>query len=166
MKVKEEPIPKTEGIKTALPRIDFSDSFSTTNHTDDLGTISNSIFGTVPKWIEFLLKIRNAIVKLFGLKTEKPEDFNTNFRVGGYIGFFKIYSIEDCEIILGADDKHLNFRVSIYNSKEEQFNIKVTTLVEYNNRFGRIYMAVVKPFHHVIVKIMVKQAYKIKAKES
>ena len=160
MKVKVESTPKTAGIKNALPTIDFTDTFSTTNHQNDLAEISNLVFGKAPKWIEFLLKLRNSIVKVFGLKTERPDDFQTNFKVGGYIGFFKIYSIEENEIILGADDKHLNFRVSIYNSNESEFNIKVTTPVEYNNSFGRWYMTIVKPFHHVVVKVMVKQAYK------
>ena len=161
MKVKVESSPKTEGIKYALPKIDFSDTFSTTNHQDDLGLISNLVFGTVPKWVGALMKLRNILVKKFGLKTEKPEDFHSSFKVGGYIGFFQIFSIEQNEIMLGADDKHLNFRVSIYDSGENQFNIKVTTLVQYNNRFGKIYMAIVKPFHHFIVKRMVKQAYRL-----
>ena len=160
MKVKVESSPKTEGIKYALPKINFSDTFSTTNHQDDLGLISNLVFGTVPKWVGALMKLRNILVKKFGLKTEKPEDFHSSFKVGGYIGFFQIFSIEQNEIMLGADDKHLNFRVSIYDSGENQFNIKVTTLVQYNNRFGKIYMAIVKPFHHFIVKRMVKNAYK------
>ncbi len=160
MKVKLEPIPKTEGIKTTLPKIDFTDTFSTTNHQDSLAEISRLVFAKVPKWIEFLMRLRNSLVKVFGLKTEKPADFHENFKVGGYVGFFKIFSIEPNEIIMGADDKHLNFRVSIYNSGEATFNIKVTTLVEYNNSFGRWYMAIVKPFHHIVVKVMVKQAYK------
>ncbi|MFY0608306.1 MAG: DUF2867 domain-containing protein [Cyclobacteriaceae bacterium] len=159
MKVKLEPTPKTEGVKNALPKIDFTDTFSTTNHQDDLRSISNLVFGTMPKWVEFLMKLRNAIVSVFGLKTEIPADFHSTFEVGGYVGFFQIFSIEHNEIMLGADDKHLNFRVSIYNSGEDQFNIKVTTLVQFNNLFGRFYMAIVMPFHHLIVKRMVKQAY-------
>jgi hypothetical protein len=160
MKVKVETMPKTEGIKCALPKINFTDTFSTTNHLDDLNTVSKLVFGTMPKWVEVLMKLRNTIVKIFGLKAEKPEDFHPDFKIGGYVGFFQIFSIQKNEIMLGADDKHLNFRVSIYNSNDNQFNIKVTTLVQYNNRFGRIYMAIVKPFHHLVVKRMVKQAYK------
>ncbi|PKV53066.1 uncharacterized protein DUF2867 [Aquimarina sp. MAR_2010_214] len=155
-----EAIPKTEGIKYALPQVNFTDTFSTTNHLDSLKTVSKLVFGTMPKWVEVLMKLRNNIVKVFGLKTEKPEDFHPDFKVGSYVGFFQIFSIQQNEIMLGADDKHLNFRVSVYNSNENLFNIKVTTLVEYNNRFGKIYMFIVKPFHHLIVKRMVKQAYK------
>lgn len=161
MKVKAESAPKTEGIKSAIHQVDFTDTFSTTNQLDDLNIITNLIFGTTPKWVEFLMKLRNRVVKVFGLKTNKPEDFNTDFKVGGYIGFFKIFHIQSNEIMLGANDKHLNFRVSVYNSNETLFNIKATTLVEYNNRFGKIYMTIIKPFHHIIVKAMVKQAYKL-----
>lgn len=160
MKVKEEKVPNTNAINTALNTVDFKDTFSTTNHVDDLKTISHLIFGTFPKWVGALMKLRNTLVKPLGLKVDMPEDYNIDFSVGSYNGFFKIFDILDNEVVLGADDKHLKFRVSIYNSTEMQFNIKVTTLVEYNNIFGKIYMAVVAPFHRVVVKSMVKRAYK------
>lgn len=160
MKVRVEATPKTEGIKNALPIIDFTDTFSTTNHINSLEKITKLVFGTLPKWVKYLMKFRNVIVKLFGLKTETPKDINSSFKVGSYIGFFKIYNIHENEIMLGANDKHLNFRVSIYNSNQKIFNIKVTTLVQYNNRFGKVYMTIIKPFHHFVVKRMVKQAYK------
>ncbi len=160
MKVKEEKAPKTKAIETALKQVDFKDTFSTTNHKDNLKTVAHLIFGTFPKWVSVLMNLRNALVKPFGLKVDMPKDYNVDYKVGGYNGFFKIYNILDDELIIGADDKHLKFRVSIYNSTEIQFNIKVTTLVEYNNTFGKIYMAIVAPFHRVVVKSMVKRAFK------
>lgn len=160
MKVKTEIAPETKLIKEALPKIDFTDTFSTTNHQDTLETITHLIFGKEPKWVTLLFKIRNAIVKLFGLKTEMPKDGNTQFKVGSYIGFFQIYNIIENEVLLGADDSHLKFRVSILNSQEKDFNIKVTTLVQYNNTFGKIYMTIIKPFHCLVVKSMIKNAHK------
>ena len=62
---------------------------------------------------------------------------------------------------MGADDKHLKFRVSIFKASKQQYNINVTTLVEYNNRMGQVYMTLIRPFHHIVVKSMVKQAYAI-----
>lgn len=107
-----------------------------------------------------LLVIRNFAVKFFGLKTTKPSDYNEEFKLGGYIGFFKIYEITENEIILGANDKHLNFRVSILNDHANEYNIKVTTLVLINNSFGKIYMRLIAPFHRIVVSSMVKKAYK------
>ncbi|GGD15395.1 DUF2867 domain-containing protein [Hyunsoonleella pacifica] len=161
MVVKTEKCPDTLGIKQALSKIDFTDTFSITNHKDSLETIAHLIFGTMPKWVAFLMRLRNAIVKVFGLKTDMDKDFTPQYKPGENIGFIKVFSVEDNEILLGADDKHLDFRVSVFNSKEQQHNIKVTTLVKYNNLFGKIYMALIRPFHVVIVKRMVKQAYKI-----
>ena len=162
MKVKAKSAPKTEKIKSAIHIAGFTGTFFIANYLDDLSIIRNLIFETTSKWVGFLMKLRNKVVKLFGLKTEKPEDFYTGFQVGGYIGFFKIFNIN--EIMLEANNKRLNFRESIYNSYETLFNIKVSTLVKYNNRFGEIFMTIVKPFHHIFVKAMVNQAYKLTAR--
>jgi len=109
-----------------------------------------------------LFTIRNKVAGIFGLKTEVPKDYNEHFKIGGYVKFFKIFSISDNEVVLGADDSHLNFRAIVKNDKSESFNIKVITLVEYNNYKGKIYMGIIKPFHRQIVKRMVKNAYKEK----
>ncbi len=158
-KVIEESLFVSEHAKESLSKIDFSDTFSTTNHKDSIEEIANQIFNTPPKWVVALLKFRNFLVKFIGLKTTKPEDYNTEYRIGGYVGFFKIYIIEKLEVILGANDSHLNFRVLIANTKEPTYNIKVTTLVEYNNKMGKVYMAIVKPFHRVVIKSMIRKSY-------
>lgn len=161
MTVKTEQPPNTQAIKQALSRVDFTDTFSTTNHKDSLETITHLIFGTMPKWVMFLMRLRNRLVKVFGLKTNMEKDFKPQYKPGETIGFIKVFSVGEREVLIGADDKHLNFRVSVFNSEEHKHNIKVTTLVKYNNLFGRIYMTLIKPFHIIIVKHMVKQAYKV-----
>jgi hypothetical protein len=161
-KVIEKKIELTDEQKKMLAKIDFVDTFSTTNHINNIEEITNLVFNTTPKWINSLFAVRNKIASLFGLKTEMPNDYNENYKVGGYVKFFKIFSISDNEVILGADDSHLNFRAVINNDKSDSYNIKVITLVEYNNLKGKIYMGIIKPFHRQIVKRMVKNAYKQK----
>lgn len=160
--VKEEHAPLSQDLKNLLPKIDFFDIFSTTNHVDSLEVISNKIFNTTPTWIAFLFKIRNSIANIIGLKYELPADFNENFKVGGYIKFFKIFDITEHQVVLGADDKHLNFKAVITRTTEASYNIKVTTLVEYNNHLGKVYMTIVKPFHRIVIKRMIKNAYQKK----
>lgn len=155
----EEINPETTGIKYAMSTVDFSDTFSTSNHQDDLEQIATKIFGTFPVWVKWFFQIRSVLVRLIGLKTAPPEDYNKEIRVGGYIGFFRIFAILPDEMILGADDSHLNFRVSIYNSGSKSYNIKVTTLVKFNNFTGKLYMSLISPFHRLVVKRMVRQAY-------
>ncbi|WP_027420540.1 DUF2867 domain-containing protein [Crocinitomix catalasitica] len=159
-KVKEERTQMTDKMNQLLKKIDFNDTFSTINHQNSIEEITNFIFNTTPVWIESLFQLRNKMAGLIGLKTEKPADYNEDFKVGGYVKFFKIYSIAKNEVVLGADDKHLNFRVILTNEDKELYNCKVITLVKYNNRKGKIYMGIIKPFHRIIVKRMVRNAYR------
>ncbi|WP_298486742.1 DUF2867 domain-containing protein [uncultured Maribacter sp.] len=159
-KVKEEKTELNDNQKTILPKIDFSDTFSTTNHINNIEEITKLVFNITPKWINSLFALRNKIVGLFGLKMEIPNDYNEQYKVGGYIKFFKIFSISDSEVILGIDDSHLNFRAVINNDKSNSNNIKVITLVEYNNLKGKIYMKIIKPFHKQVLKRMVKNAFR------
>ncbi|WP_439488161.1 DUF2867 domain-containing protein [Algoriphagus sp.] len=143
-----------------LDRVDFSDTFSTTNHQDDLPEISRLVFAQSPKWILWLFSLRNKLVGIIGLETKLPEDYHSRFEVGGYVGFFKIFSTSPQRIVLGADDSHLNFRAVISDTGTSFFNIQVVTLVEYNNNWGRIYMGLIMPFHRIVVKSLVRNAFK------
>ncbi len=159
-KVIEESVYLTEKSNLLFEKLDFSDTFSTTNQDDNLEEISNLVFNNFPKWIMFLMNMRNGIAKYLGLKTNIPDDYNEDFRVGGYVKFFKIYDLSDDEIIMGADDSHLNFRAVINLTNVDSYNVKVTTLVKFNNKMGYYYMKVVKPFHRWVLMSMVGHAYK------
>lgn len=160
-KVKEEAVFLTKKTKNLFSKIDFSDTFATTNHLNNIEEITTLVFKTTPKWVQYLLMLRNKLVAFIGLKSSIPDDYNETFVEGGYVSFFKIYHINTDEIILGLDDSHLNFRAIINKIASDSYNIKVTTLVEYNNLKGKIYMAVVKPFHRLVLMSMVKKAYHV-----
>lgn len=166
MKVREEKTPITDDLRNSLARIDFTDTFSTTNHINSLEEITHLVFNKAPKWVDVLFKLRNKAAALVGLKTTIPEDYNENFTIGGYVAFFKIFAISDNQVILGVDDTHLNFRAVIKKMESDTYNIKVITIVEFNNRMGKIYMGIIKPFHRIVVKRMVKNAYRSVAENS
>lgn len=125
-------------------------------------------FGTAPKWVSALMRVRNAIVSLFGLKTGKdaalrPE--KTTLVRGQKVGLFRIYEADDSEVILGEDDKHLNFRVSVFLPAAEKDpalkrTLTVSTVVHFNNVFGRIYFFFVRPFHRLVVPAMFRRMLK------
>ena len=103
----------------------------------------NMTFSTLPGWIAWLLWLRNKVVALFGLKID-----------GRLIDMAR--EQDEHEIVLGMDDKHLTFYVSLWCSPvlDNSQNLKFTTLVKYNNRWGRIYFMIIRPFHTLIVKSM------------
>lgn len=98
-------------------------------------------FSRFPKWIERLMNLRNVIVKPLRLNTgDKFTD--------------KICASSPNEEILGMQDKHLDFHVSMWcgEHKDGKQELRMTTVVKYNNWFGRVYFFVVRLFHMIIVK--------------
>jgi hypothetical protein len=98
--------------------------------------------------VDKLFQLRNRIVKIFGLKvSSEVKDRqslldNVKFLPGEQIGFFKFYNITDNEIVMGEDDKHLNFRVSLFLEQDDITDphlkkLTISTVGNYNNWFGR-----------------------------
>lgn len=120
--------------------------------------ITLAFFYTSPQWINTLFKLRNFIVKAFGLKGSNVDVRyikNSTVKVGQSFGLFKVFEMNQREIVLGEDDKHLNFRVSIYLEQiEKQSNLIISTTVNYHNTLGKIYFLLIKPFHKIVVKTM------------
>ncbi len=160
-KVHTAQLPEKSVCKKHLSVIDFQDSYKVklSNRDISIENIYINVFAHSPKWTNVLLAIRNKIVGIFGLDTyrEPSEVVKKNLKVGLKTGIFKIYAILEKEIIAGEDDKHLNFRVSVLKQSGELF---ISTLVHYNNWFGKMYMTLIIPFHKRVIRAILKSAVK------
>lgn len=130
-------------IENYLPA-DYSDSFSKEVMTQESITpdaFFNMAFNRFPAWIDWLLKLRNTIVRPLGLDTKSRFSDSVCERSAN-------------EIIWGMLDKHLNFHVSMWcgEYKNEKQELRITTVVKYNNWFGRMYFFVIRLFHGIIIK--------------
>jgi hypothetical protein len=142
-------IPENSVIANGFDKIDYCDSYRIVKSTNDsIEEIADEIF-KLPGWVNWLLKIRDFITGIFGLKSSK--EINKGQKIN-----FPIIEKRENEIILGENDKHLDFRVSILADRVNSF-IYVTTIVHYNNFWGRAYFLPVKPFHKLIVKSIIKR---------
>lgn len=108
------------------------------------------VFSRSSWWAGALMKIRNTLAKPFGLKTGKFEDHLQEM----------IRKRNDREIVLGMDDKHLAFYVSlrVFPEENDKQQVAVTTLVHYNNALGRMYFFAVRPFHRLILRSALSRA--------
>ena len=140
-----------------LPGADFADAFRATpvGRDVDLSALASGMGSDTPAWVRGLLKLRNILVRPFGLVT--ADDAGT-MRDGQVV--FPILSSEPDRVILGLDDKHLDFRIVIDRGSTEdgQTSITTTTLVRTHNLGGRLYLTAIKPFHRIIVPTMLKSA--------
>lgn len=170
MTILKTTLPKESLLNTNTEKHDYIDSFQGVLNDPEnkftLVDIGKSFFSSGPKWIESLFALRNRIVSLFGLKTpnnitNRQNQLN-NFKCekGERFGLFEVFNKTENEIILGENDKHLNFRVSLFVEQQKneltKKNLTISTTVAFNNWFGRLYFLPVKPFHRLIVPTMLK----------
>jgi hypothetical protein len=154
MKPVEVTVPDTSGI---LPGAQFSDAYALSISGRSLTalTATRLAFGNAPGWINGLLRLRNALVSPFGLqageKTGKPSVEKA--------GIFPVLEETPNRVVLGLDDRHLDFRllVDVKDAGEGMQTVTASTLVRTHNAFGRAYLAFVKPFHRIIVPAMLRQ---------
>ena len=150
-----EPNPDTAALLTGAQ---FSDAFSVTidGATLDARNAAERMMGHPPRWIEALLTLRHVLVAPFGLKTSGETEIPRRET----IGLFPVLAETRDRMIMGFNDKHLDFRVVVDvvppGSVPSQ-QVTLTTLVKTHNRFGRIYLATIMPFHRRIAPALLRK---------
>lgn len=133
----------------------FSDAYSvmTDDTTLDARSAAQKMFATSPRWVKSLMKMRDAIVAPFGLKTEKIAN-----RATDRVGIFPVISETPARIVAGVDDRHLDFRVVVEISDPgPRRRVTATTIVLTHNWLGRVYLATIMPFHRLVVRALLRQ---------
>ena len=157
------PVPSRSGIIHLYQSMNLADAFAIrlpagTSGNPDL--LARFILSHQPSWIGWLTNVRDAVVACFGLKTAKHLASLAN-----RIGPFKVYSTNQAEIVLGEDDKHLDFRISILCSGEAEpegsRQLVFSTVVQCHNRLGRVYLFMIAPFHRLVVKASLLRAARV-----
>jgi hypothetical protein len=156
--VKSDKIPDQSVIADGFGEINYCDSYRIVRQTDEtVDGITTQIF-RMPRWVTGLMRIRNGVVKIFGLRAGKNESVKeaAYYPVGSKAGYFTVTERNGNEIVMGENDRHLYFRTSVLVDGKQSF-IHLTTIVRFHNVWGRIYFLPVKPFHRLIVKSLLKR---------
>lgn len=154
MKVHE--VAPTVDADALLPDAQFADAFCIEVDDRDLDArrAAERMMARQPRWAEALLSLRNFLVAPLGLKTSgatpaTPRDM---------IGIFPIVSETPDRLVAGFNDRHLDFRVVVDVTPPGGIRqVTATTLVKTHNWLGRIYLAIIMPFHRLIVPALLRQ---------
>jgi hypothetical protein len=162
------PVPPESGIANAYLSMNLADAYSIelpAGASTDPERLARFIFSQQAPWVGRLMTVRDALVAGFGLKTAKHL---TTLGAGGgvgRVGIFRIYSTSRTEIVLGEDDKHLDFRLSVLCSGQPlpgaRRHLILSTVVHCHNRLGRLYILVIAPFHRWVVQSSLRRAARI-----
>lgn len=144
------PLPDEAGlVRAALSRVDVADAYRVVvpaGVSEDPLPWVQATFADVPGWVRRLLELRNRLVPLLGIE---PGDRSA----------FAILDRTDHEALLGTDAGHLDFRASVLvQPRRATTAVTVSTVVTVHGLRGRLYMAVVRLAHPLVMKAMLRRA--------
>ncbi len=142
--------------------IDYLDAFAIeieNRNGYSIDHLTSLLFTSLPSWGRALLKFRDVLVKPLGLRTglipEQDElDPQVKYTPGDRAIFFRVIDRTESELVMAEDDRHLYFRTSLaaVSQGNGRQAVCLTTLVQYHNTLGKLYFAVVKPFHKLLMR--------------
>ena len=138
-------VPPSPLLARALPSIDWSDAYAVSLADRPNGypqEWADAIFRSPPLWVGLLFGVREVLVRTIGIE-----------RGGSHV--FDTVSWRPDEVLLGIDQGHLSFRASVLL---EPHRVVLTTVVKVHNRRGRLYSALVRRVHPVVVRTMLARA--------
>jgi hypothetical protein len=126
----------------------------------DIAVLARAVLAEQAGWVKALMRVRDGVMGLFGVKTSKAIGRAAEAKAvitggEGHIGFFPVRGRSERELIVGEDDRHLDFRASVLlraTADGAGRELVATTVVHCHNRLGRVYLRVIGPFHRVIVR--------------
>ena len=163
--VKPVALPAQSAVATVYESMNLADAFAIQlpfGTSSDPDVLWRFLILQQPSWIGWLTNVRDAIVACFGLKTAKHLATLSGEANADRIGIFKVYGKSETEIVLGEDDKHLDFRLSVLRTPDLSptlgGQLTVSTVVHCHNLLGRAYILLIAPFHRQVVKASFRRA--------
>jgi len=164
-------LPSPSLVERALLPCHYFDAFSVDTPAGTFGDVDSLARASaqLPRWVDWLMALRNRVVRVFGLITEPAETpldaADRAIVPGSAVGIFLVLARSADEILMGLDDKHLDFRFALtLQTRTDGERAIATTTVRFNNIWGRLYFAVVKPFHKLIIPTMLRSAVASRAR--
>lgn len=146
-------VPPRDGL-LAGASWDYADAFAVdlpAGASADPEVWRREVLATPPAALRRLMHLRDLLVLPLGLRRSSDRSLREGFPV---------LARRDDEVLVGVDDRHLDFRVSIrvLVTANAPTVLVVTTTVTFQGRLGRLYFLPVRPFHRRIVPALLHRA--------
>jgi hypothetical protein len=158
-------VPADTAARSGLRRVDYADAFAAglpPGSDADARAMLVAFLAAEPRWVGQLISARDRAVGVLGLKTSQPTPRGltaADVRPGAVLGIFRVFEAGEREVLVGVDDRHLDFRVLFHTQASGgRVRLVVSTFVQFNNWLGRAYFAPVRLGHALIVPAMLRSA--------
>lgn len=168
MSVSAADLPKSSALWGHVKRGDFLDCYRATAVPLglEMEEAVRAAIAYMPPWVRMLMDLRNRIVGPLGLKAGKhsrrvsvAEQGALDMTSGSERIVFTVRERFENEIILGEDDSHLDFRVTVYRTPVAWY---VATWVHPHAWYGWLYLYTILPFHKAIMRLSARRLEKVK----
>lgn len=153
--------PATSQLADWYSQADLLDSFAVhvpVGLDRGIRDMAEAVLGRPELWVKTLLFVRDSAVSLLGLRTSA--DLRDASRAGDHIDLFPVLFAHNTELVVGEDDRHLDFRISlvVQEGADGRRQLVATTAVRCHNRVGHSYLAVIRPFHRLVMRSRLRRA--------
>lgn len=159
-------LPQDSRIAGRFRGADLADAYAVPMPSSEEGiqAVAQRAFGRPGPVLRTALALRDNLVRPFGVKTSSELRSRLVEADAGRIDFFPIKSLSADEIVLGEDDRHLDFRVSLLLRRTAgRRELVATTVVDCHNSFGRAYLAIITIGHGIVVRAALAKAAGLEA---
>jgi hypothetical protein len=164
--VRSVALPPESAVTRLYHAPDLADAYAVRlpdNAIDDPEMLARFLFAHQAGWVAQLLALRDMLVARFGIKTAKQLRDEGAAGSRDHVDIFRIYKRSAHEIILGENDSHLDFRVSVLQQTRSTHEgrsryLVLSTVVNCHNALGRAYIVAIAPFHRLVVRSSLRRA--------
>src|SRR5256885_856466 len=165
IKARAVPVPSDTVLAPLYVGADLLDAFAIhlpAGASDDVEVLARAAFERQAGWIRALTWVRDRVMATVGVKSSRAIGAAAAAR-GPVIGYFPLLSKRAGELVVGEDDRHLDFRVAtlLRTATAGGRELVVVTVVHCHNRLGRTYLAMIAPFHRAIARANLEQAARL-----
>jgi hypothetical protein len=151
-------VPEHSLVRSAFKTTHLADAFATplpAHFNGSAEDLARLILSSPAPWFHGLMRARDRIMSVFGVKTSAQLRDASVAQGFEHIDFFRILARTPDEIILGEQDSHLDFQLSVLIRSQASGlgrEVVVSTVVHCHNALGRAYIAVISPVHKRVVR--------------
>lgn len=168
MTVRSRDLPRSSRLLDHLDRPTWVDCWEAPVSRTDLSAVElhRAMMSAMPRWVDPAMRLRDGLVRLVGVRpvgvfARSPSPPAP--QPGERLGIFTVRAVAPDEIVMGDDDRHLDFRLAVHRYDQDGPKMVVAMALRTHNLLGRLYMVPVGPIHRHLVRAMLARAVATRA---